>query len=315
MTATLEQVDGVHRMIGTYAAELALARTAADVDVAWSQGRVASLLGAEGGHSIGCSLATLRALHLLGVRYLTLTHNDNVPWADSATDVPAVGGLTEFGREVVREMNRLGMMVDLSHVAPSTMRHALETSGAPVIFSHSSARAVCDSPRNVPDDVLERLAGNGGVCMVTFVPEFVSPATAAWRLEAMAAAREAGLDPRDWEAMKPFTATYSKAHPKPDATIEDVVAHLEHVREVAGIDHVGIGGDYDGADTYPVGLEDVSGYPRLVAALAERRWSDDDLAQLVRGNTLRVMRDVEAVARELQATHAPSLRTIADLDG
>jgi membrane dipeptidase len=313
--ATLEQIDGVHHMIRSYAAELALARTAADVDVARSQGRIASLLGAEGGHSIGCSLATLRVLHLLGVRYLTLTHNDNVPWADSATDVPAVGGLTAFGREVVRELNRIGMMVDLSHVATSTMRQALEVSAAPVIFSHSSARALCDSPRNVPDDVLETLRDNGGVCMVTFVPEFVSPATAGWRLEAAAVAAEAGVDAKDWVAFKRFAIGYRREHPKPDATIQDVVAHLEHVRDVAGIDHVGIGGDYDGTDTYPVGLEDVSGYPRLVAALVERQWSDADIAQLVRGNTLRVMRDVEAVARHLQATRGPSLRTIEQLDG
>ncbi|GAA6526587.1 dipeptidase [Intrasporangium sp. DVR] len=315
VTATLEQVDGVHRMIRTYAAELALARTAEDIDVAGSNGRIASLLGAEGGHSIGCSLATLRALFALGVRYLTLTHNDKVPWADSATDVPAVGGLTEFGREVVREMNRLGMMVDLSHVAPSTMRAALEVSEAPVIFSHSSARAVCDTPRNVPDDVLERLRDGGGVCMVTFVPDFVSPAVAEWRTEAAAAAAELGVDPKDWVAFKAFAATYAERHPRPAATIGDVVAHLEHVREVAGIDHVGIGGDYDGTDTYPTGLEDVSAYPRLVSALVDRTWSDSDLARLLRGNTLRVMRDVEAVARDLQTTRAPSLRTIAELDG
>ena len=315
VTATLEQVDGVHRMIATYAAELALARTAKDVDVARSQGRIASLLGAEGGHSIGSSLATLRALYHLGVRYLTLTHNDNVPWADSATDVPAVGGLTEFGREVVREMNRLGMMVDLSHVAPSTMRAALDESAAPVIFSHSSARAVCDTPRNVPDDVLERLAANGGVCMVTFVPDFVSPDVAEWRVEAVAAAAAQGVDARDWVAFTRFTAGYVVDHPKPVATIADVVAHLEHVRDVAGIGHVGIGGDYDGTDSYPVGLEDVSSYPRLVAALVDRRWSDSDLTQLVRGNTLRVMRDGEAVARDLQARQAPSLRTIEELDG
>ena len=315
VTATLEQVDAVHRMIGTYADRLALARTADEVERATEAGRVASLLGAEGGHSIGCSLATLRLLHVLGVRYLTLTHNDNTPWADSATDVPVVGGLSEFGREVVREMNRLGMMVDLSHVAATTMRTALETADAPVIFSHSSALALCDTPRNVPDDVLAVLPANGGVCMVTFVPEFVSPATAAWRVEAAAAAAGVGIDDRDWEAFGRFTATWQREHPKPDATIDQVVAHIEHVREVAGIEHVGIGGDYDGTDTFPIGLEDVSGYPRLVAALLERSWSEHDVARLVRGNTLRVMRDVEAVARDLQTTRAPSLRTYAELDG
>jgi membrane dipeptidase len=315
VTATLEQVDGVHRMIGTYADRLALARTADEIERANASGRIASLLGAEGGHSIGCSLATLRLLHVLGVRYLTLTHNDNTPWADSATDVRAAGGLTEFGREVVREMNRLGMMVDLSHVAATTMAHALEASDAPVIFSHSSALALCDTPRNVPDDVLAELPSNGGLCMVTFVPEFLSPATAAWRVEAAAAAAEVGVDAKDWEAFAVFAATWMADHPKPDATIDDVVAHLEHVREVAGIDHVGIGGDYDGTDTFPIGLEDVSGYPRLVAALLDRSWSADDIAKLARRNTLRVMRDVEAVARDLQATRAPSLKTFAELDG
>lgn len=315
VTATLEQVDGVHRMIGTYADRLAFARTADEVEAAAASGRIASLLGAEGGHSIGCSLGTLRLLHVLGVRYLTLTHNDNTPWADSATDEPVVGGLSGFGREVVREMNRLGMMVDLSHVAATTMRDALETADAPVVFSHSSALALCDTPRNVPDDVLAALPANGGVCMVTFVPEFVSPATAAWRVEASAAAAEVGVDAKDWEAFGRFTAGWQREHPKPDATIEQVVAHLEHVREVAGIEHVGIGGDYDGTDTFPVGLEDVSGYPRLVAALLERSWSEADVALLVRGNTLRVMRDVEAVARDLQGTRAPSLATFAALDG
>ncbi|GAA2475535.1 dipeptidase [Terrabacter carboxydivorans] len=315
VVATLEQVDGVHRMIGSYADRLALARTADEVERATATGRIASLLGAEGGHSIGCSLGTLRLLHVLGVRYLTLTHNDNTPWADSATDVPVVHGLSEFGREVVREMNRLGMMVDLSHVAATTMRAALETADAPVVFSHSSALALCDTPRNVPDDVLGALPANGGVCMVTFVPEFVSPATAEWRVEAAEAAAEVGVEARDWEAFGRFTAGWQREHPKPDATIEQVVAHLEHVREVAGIDHVGIGGDYDGTDTFPVGLEDVSGYPRLVAALLERSWSDADVAQLVRGNTLRVMRDVEAVARDLQTTRSPSLKTFDELDG
>jgi membrane dipeptidase len=304
VVATLQQVDGVRRMTERYAARLRPARTSGDVVAAAREGRIASLMGAEGGHSIGESLAVLRMLHALGVRYLTLTHNDNVPWADSATDEPVVGGLTDFGRRVVREMNRIGMMVDLSHVAATTMRHALDTSRAPVIFSHSSARAVCDSPRNVPDDVLESLAGNGGVCMVTFVPEFVSPATAEWRVEAAAAAAEVGVDAKDWVAFQRFVAGYVVEHPKPDATIEHVVAHLEHVREVAGIDHVGLGGDYDGTDTFPVGLEDVSCYPRLVAALLEHGWSDHDVARLVRDNILRVMRDVEDVAEP--AREAPA---------
>ncbi len=315
VVATLEQVDAVHRMVATWPGELALALTADDVEAARASGRIASLLGAEGGHSIGSSLAALRALHALGVRYLTLTHNDNTPWADSATDVPAAGGLTAFGHEVVREMNRLGMLVDLSHVAATTMRAALSTAEAPVIFSHSSALALCDTPRNVPDDVLAALPANGGVCMVTFVPEFVSPDTAEWRVEAAAAAARVGVDAKDWEAFGRFTAEWGREHPKPDATITQVADHVEHVREVAGLDHVGIGGDYDGTDTFPVGLEDVSGYPRLVAELLDRRWSDDEVARLVRGNALRVLRDAEAVARDLQATRSPAIGTIEQLDG
>ena len=197
VTATLEQVDGAHRLVERYADRLTLATTADEVEAAWRDGRIASLLGAEGGHSMGCSLGALRMLQQLGVRYLTLTHNDNTPWADSATDEPVVGGLSRFGVEVVREMNRLGTMVDLSHVAATTMRAALDATAAPVLFSHSSARAVCDHPRNVPDDVLERLPGNGGVCMVTFVPAFVNPACAEWALALRDHAREQGVSPAE----------------------------------------------------------------------------------------------------------------------
>jgi membrane dipeptidase len=266
VTATLEQIDGCHTMIRRYADQLALATTVEGVDRAWQQGRIASLMGAEGGHQINGSLGTLRMLHRLGVRYLTLTHNDNVPWADSATDEPVHGGLSDFGREVVAEMNRIGMLVDLSHVSADVMRQALDVSTVPVIFSHSSARALTDHPRNVPDDVLARLAGNGGVCMVTFVPMFVNQAARDW-----AAAGEEGEHPR--------------------VTLDDVVAHVEHVREVAGVDHVGLGGDYDGTDWLPEGLEDVTGYPRLLAALADRGWSDDELAGLAWRNVLRAMGD------------------------
>jgi membrane dipeptidase len=277
------------------------------VEEVFASGRIASLMGMEGGHSIDCSLATLRAMYVLGARYMTLTHNDNVPWADSATDEPGVGGLSRFGEEVVREMNRLGMLVDLSHVSAETMRAALRVSEAPVIFSHSSARAVCDVPRNVPDDVLSALAGNGGVCMVTFVPDFVSVACARWRAEAAEAARGEGVDPTDPATFSQFARTWKE--PRPSASIDDVVAHLEHVRRVAGIDHIGIGGDYDGTDTMPVGLEDVSGYPRLFAALFDRGWSEPDLAKVAGGNVLRVLRDAEAVARELQRRHRPSFAT------
>jgi len=290
VTATLEQVDFVHAAVARYADVLAPATGVADVERAWAEGRVASLLGAEGGHQIDGSLGTLRMLHRLGVRYLTLTHNDNVAWADSATDEPVLGGLSDFGREVVAEMNRIGMMVDLSHVSAGTMHDALDATTVPVVFSHSSARAVCDHPRNVPDDVLERLATNGGTCMVTFVPHFVSPAVREWQ-----AGLDAEMAPHGFTAYGPeeaqFEAAYAERHPAPRATIADVVAHVEHVREVAGIDHVGLGGDYDGVGTLPEGLEDVSGYPRLLTALADRGWSADDLARLTCRNALRTMAD------------------------
>jgi membrane dipeptidase len=316
VTATLEQVDAVHRMVERWPEHFRLALTADDVEAAWREGRIASLLGAEGGQSIDSSLGVLRTLHDLGVRYMTLTHNHNTPWAESATDVPAPhGGLSAFGREVVREMNRLGMLVDLSHVSAGTMRAALDVTEAPVIFSHSSARAVCDVPRNVPDDVLARLADNGGVCMVTFVPSFVTPAIGQWRAAAGEAARAAGVAPNDYADFAAFSAEWAKEHPVPPTTLDDVVAHVEHAREVAGIDHVGLGGDYDGSAGFAPGLEDVSGYPNLLAALAERGWSDADIGRLTSANAMRVLRDAEAVARRLQAERGPSVARIADLDG
>lgn len=313
VSATLEQIDAVHRLVARYPDTFMLARSAEEAERARTAGRIASLLGAEGGHSIDCSLGTLRMLHALGVRYLTLTHKDNVPWADAATDQPRAGGLTRFGQEVVREMNRLGMLVDLSHVAATTMRAALATSEAPVIFSHSSARALCDVPRNVPDDVLAALAGNGGLCMVTFVPMFVSPATAAWFEEGKAHVASLGVDPDDATA-KPLIEAWTAAHPPPRVTVAEVADHVEHVRAVAGIDHVGLGGDYDGVWVQPEGLQDVSGYPNLVAELLERGWSEAEVAKLTWGNALRVLRDAEAVARDLQARRRPSLATWADLD-
>jgi len=315
VSATLEQVDAGHQMVARYAAELAFARTADEVEAAWATGRIASLLGAEGGHSINCSLATLRMLHVLGVRYLTLTHNSNVPWADSATDEPVVGGLSRFGVEVVREMNRIGMLVDLSHVSADTMRDALRASEVPVIFSHSSARAVCDSPRNAPDDVLESLRDNGGVCMVTFVPKFVNPDAAAWHDQAVAEAESQGIQQADAAAFSPFYRDYRARNPEPPATLDDVVRHCEHIREVAGVDHVGVGGDYDGVEVLPQGMGDVTAYPALLEALAERGWSDDDLARLTSGNVLRVMREAEDGARALQEQRGPSLATVAELDG
>ncbi|MBM6404998.1 dipeptidase [Phycicoccus sp. CSK15P-2] len=315
VAATLEQVDAVHAMVARYPEHLALATSRADVERAWGARRIASLMGAEGGHSIDSSLGTLRMLYSLGVRYLTLTHNDNVPWADSATDEPVLGGLSAFGHEVVREMNRLGMLVDLSHVSQDTMHDALDTARAPVVFSHSSARTVCDHPRNVPDDVLERLPLNGGVCMVAFVPKFVSQAVREWDLVAADVAAAQGISSTDIVAYTEFTAEYRRGHPSPAATVADVVAHCEHVREVAGIEHVGLGGDYDGVDLQPEGLEDVSGYPRLLAALAERGWSDADLARLASGNAMRALGDAEDAAAGIAADRGPSLARIEDLDG
>jgi membrane dipeptidase len=315
VSATLEQIDAGHQLVARYADQLAFARTSDEVRGAWAQGRIASLLGAEGGHSINSSLATLRMLHVLGVRYMTLTHNSNVPWADSATDVTVHGGLSAFGVEVVREMNRIGMLVDLSHVSADTMRDALRVAEVPAIFSHSSARAVCDSPRNAPDDVLETLRDNRGVCMVTFVPTFVSPAAAAWRAELNEVAARDGITPAGADAYATFYDDYAARTPAPKATLDDVVKHLEHVREVAGVDHVGLGGDYDGVAELPQGLEDVTGYPRLLTALADRGWSDEDLGKLTSGNILRVMAEAEEGARALQEQRGPSLATIAELDG
>ncbi|WP_437009738.1 dipeptidase [Streptomyces sp. enrichment culture] len=315
VSATLEQIDCVDRLLERHPSELAAALTADDMEAARARGRIASLKGAEGGHSINNSLATLRALYALGVRYMTLTHNDNIAWADSATDVPRVGGLSAFGREVVREMNRLGMLVDLSHVAATTMRDALDTSEAPVIFSHSSSRAVCDHPRNIPDDVLERLPANGGVAMATFVPKFILPEAVEWTARADENLRAHGFHHLDTspEAMR-LHAAFEEAHPRPVATAATVADHLDHMREAAGIEHIGIGGDFDGTAFTPEGLDDVSGYPNLIAELLARGWSRTDLAKLTWHNAVRVLRDAEAVARDVAARRGPSTATLTTLD-
>jgi membrane dipeptidase len=295
VTAVIQQAELVHTLAAQYPSQLRIVGTAHEAREAFAEGRIASLLGAEGGHSINESLGVLRALYRLGVRYMTLTHNDNTPWADSATDEPSVGGLSDFGREVVREMNRIGMLVDLSHVAATTMRDALDVARAPVIFSHSSCRAVADHPRNVPDDVLRRLAGNGGVCMVTFVPAFISPDLVEWDRTLKAAMVAAGAKHADLDERHEFVKSWDGPTP-PKVGLDAVVAHVEHAREVAGIDHIGIGGDYDGVGELPVGLEDVSTYPALFAALLDRGWSEEDCAKLAGENVLRALADAEAYA-------------------
>ncbi|MEU8624797.1 dipeptidase [Streptomyces sp. NPDC048669] len=316
VSATLEQIDAVAELLARHPADLRRALTADDMEAARAEGRIASLMGAEGGHSINNSLGTLRALHTLGVRYMTLTHNDNIAWADSATDEPGVGGLSPFGHEVVREMNRTGMLVDLSHVAATTMRDALRTSTAPVMFSHSSARAICDHPRNIPDDVLAQLPANGGIAMATFVPKFVLPEAVDWTRSADENMRAQGLHHLDTtERGMKVHAAFEAANPRPMATVATIADHLDHMREVAGIDHIGIGGDYDGTAFLPQGLEDVAGYPNLIAELLGRGWSAADLARLTWQNAVRVLRAAQDVSRDLSARRGPSHATIEQLDG
>ncbi|MET0965971.1 MAG: dipeptidase [Nakamurella sp.] len=306
VTATLEQIDCVAQILATYPDTFEFARTATEVRRIMAAGRLAALLGAEGGHSIDNSLGVLRTLRRLGVAYMTLTHNQNVPWADAATDVPAIGGLSDFGEQVVREMNRIGMLVDISHVAPATMHAALNTSAAPVIFSHSSCRALTDHVRDVPDTVLERLVGNDGMVMITFVPDFVSQACADHSAADDAQQHALGLDKVTIYTEKsgadhdPAAAAalsqWRAENPPPVATLGQVADHVEHAREVAGVAHIGLGGDYDGTDSLPVGLSDVSTYPALLAELADRGWSDADLEALTGGNILRVLQAAEDVA-------------------
>ncbi|MEU5214288.1 dipeptidase [Streptomyces sp. NPDC020742] len=310
VSATLEQIDVVRELVARYPDDLRLTLNADGMEAARAEGRIASLMGAEGGHSINNSLATLRALYRLGVRYLTLTHNHTIDWADSATDAPRHQGLSAFGEEVVREMNRCGMLVDLSHVSADTMRDALRVSTAPVIFSHSSARAVCDHPRNIPDDVLAQLPANGGVAMATFVPKFVLPAAVEWTQRADENMRAHGLHPLDTtEAGMTVQRAFEAAHPRPRATAATVADHLDHMREVAGIDHLGIGGDFDGTAFTPDGLDDVAGYPNLIAELQRRGWSNPDLAKLTWQNAVRTLRAAEDVARAEQQRRGPSHAT------
>jgi membrane dipeptidase len=310
----LEQIDLARRMIAQYPDDLALALSTEDIEREFGRGRIASLIGMEGGHAIENSLGALRAYYDLGVRYMTLTHNVTLDWADAAHGQQRHGGLTAFGREVVREMNRLGMLIDLSHVSPNVMRDAIETSESPVIFSHSSARAVTDVPRNVPDEILRLLPANGGVVMVTFVPEFISETVLAAANARRSEVRELFQGVTEPDERRRIWQEYSRTHPMPRATVADVADHIEHVRRVAGPDHVGIGSDYDGIDRGPTGLEDVSTFPTLLAELIRRGWSDADLRKLAGENVLRAFRATEQTARRLQRERPPSTATLEALD-
>lgn len=313
--ATMEQIDLVYNMINRYPGTFQLALTADQVEQAFKAGKIASLIGIEGGHSINCSLGALRMFYKLGVRYMTLTHNKNIPWADSATDSTQSHGLTRFGEEVMREMNRLGMIVDLSHVSPETMHDALNVTEAPVIFSHSSARALIDHTRNVANDVLKRITMNGGVVMVTFVPKFISKAVYDHFLKREAESKRLKVLPGSTDlAIKEGLKQWDKANPEPPAHLNDVADHIDYSRSVAGIEHIGIGSDFEGTSTVPNGLEDVSKFPMLTAELIRRGYSDEDILKILGQNVLRVMRQVELVAKRLQQERGPSEALIGELD-
>jgi membrane dipeptidase len=312
----MEQIDIARRVVEKYPDRLMWALTAHDLRRAQTEGKIGSVLGLEGGHAIENSLGTLRAYYDLGARYMTLTHNVTTDWADAALDSAKHGGLTEFGTEVVREMNRMGMLVDLSHVSPGTMSDALDVTEAPVIFSHSAARAMVDHKRNVPDSILRRVPANGGVVMVPFVTSFVSPEVAAYdREEQLYIAGLRKSPGTDTAAIREAIRPWRAAHPVPRATLSQVADQIEYVRRIVGPDHVGIGGDFDGITEVVVGLEDVSKYPALFAELAHRGWSDEDLRKLAGENILRVLEQAEQVAARLQKTRHPSTKTIAELDG
>jgi membrane dipeptidase len=307
----LEQIDVARRMIAAYPDALVFATKAADIGAAQRAGKIASFLGMENGRALENSLPALRMYYDLGVRYMTLTHGRRTDWADSATDEPRHGGLSPFGKEVVREMNRLGMLVDISHVSPAVMHQALDVSEAPVIFSHSSARAVTDHPRNVPDDVLLRMPKNGGVVMVTFIPAFVSTKVMEWgrplneRMQGLTTTADFERVEKEHEKV---------AGPQPRATLKQVADHIDHVARVAGVDHVGIGSDFAGI-LMPEGLEDVSRYPHLFAELVRRGWKDEDLEKLAGRNLVRAFTEAEAVAARLQKERPPSNATYEALDG
>ena len=312
---TLEEIDIVHRMVARYPSRLELASTAADIRRIEKAGKIASLIGVEGGHQIGNSPAALRLFYDLGARYMTLSHTENNDFADSATDDPIHHGLTPFGKAIVHEMNRLGMMIDLAHVSPDVMRQAIAASRAPVIFSHSSARTLVDHPRNVPDDVLRLLPANGGIVMVNFYPGYIcEPCRHRVADRAAEDARLKALDPGQPERRKVALDAWDAAHPQPAASVSDLADHVEHIRKIAGIDHIGIGSDYDGMfGAHPEGMDGVDSYPTLFRELARRGWSDADLAKLAGGNLLRVMEQVEQVAASMHG-EPPLIATIGQLD-
>ena len=311
----LEEFDIARRMIATYPKDLAFVTTADGIEKAFKAGKIGSLLGVEGGHAIENSLGALRVYYDLGARYMTLTHNVTLAWADAALDSAAHGGLTPFGKEVVHEMNRLGMMVDLAHVSPGVMSDALNVTESPVIFSHSATRALTNHPRNVPDSILQRLPKNGGVVMVTFVPSFVNTKFGAWEASRDSVVTALLATGADSAAVRTQVRAWVAANPRPTTSISDVADHIEHVRKIAGVDHIGIGSDFDGmGPVTPAGLEDVSKFPYLFAELIRRGWKDADLKKLAGLNVLRVMRANEAVAKRLQAERPPSTKTIQQLD-
>jgi membrane dipeptidase len=311
----LEQIDIARRVIARYPKDLKWSLTAADVRAAYKSGKIGSLLGMEGGHAIENSLGALRAYYELGARYMTLTHNVTLDWADAANDTPKHGGLTPFGKEVVREMNRLGMLVDLSHVSPAVMSNALDVTEAPVIFSHSASRAMTDVPRNVPDSILARLPKNGGVVMMTFVPGFTSQAVADYE-KRVTAIRDsiAKAYPKDNDAQFKAVAAWRESHPTPKSTIKEVADHMDHIKQVAGAEHIGMGGDYDGITETVVGLEDVSKYPDLLAELVKRGWTDKEIRGVAGENVLRALSQAELVSARLRKSRPASTKTIQQLD-
>lgn len=312
---TMEQIDFVYRMANRYSDEFEMAYTADDVERIFDDGKIASLIGMEGGHSIANSLAVLRSFHRLGARYMTITHGRTLDWADAAGDDPQHGGLTEFGEEVIREMNRLGMMVDLSHVTPETMKDAIDVSEAPVMFSHSNARAISGHPRNVPDDVLRMLPEEDGLVMVTFVESFTSEELRQWYAERNAYREKMeSLYPGQPDSINAKTEAWIDENEQPKSTLEQVADHIDHIKDVAGVDYIGIGGDYDGVSSLPLGLEDVSTYPALFAELLSRGYTEEELEKIAGLNMLRVMSGMEEVSERLQEEREPSEMLISDVE-